>query len=58
MVNIPDFTQIGNYRKVKKGGGVSILIRNSISYKCRFDLDVFEEGQTESIFVEILSKNG
>ena len=58
MVNIPDYTHIGNYRKDKKGGGVSILIRNSISFKRRLDLDVFEEGQTESIFVEILSKNG
>ena len=58
MVNIPDFTHIGNYRKDKKGGGVSILIRNSISYKRRLDLDIFKEGQTESIFVEILSKNG
>ena len=58
MVNIPDFTHVGNYRKDKKGGGVSILIRNSISFKHRTDLDVFEEGQTESIFVEILNKNG
>ena len=58
MVNIPDFMHVGNYRKDKKGGGVSILIRNGISFKHRLDLDIFEEGQTESIFVEILSKNG
>ena len=58
MVNIPDFMHVENYRKDKKGGGVSILIRNGISFKHRTDLDVFEEGQTKSIFVEILSKNG
>ena len=58
MVNIPEFTYVGNYRKDKKGGGVSILIRNGISFRCRTHLDVFEESQTESIFVEILSKNG
>ena len=58
MVNIPDFTHVRNYRKDKKGGGVSILIRNGISFKRRTDLDIFEEGQTESIFMEILSKNG
>ena len=29
-----------------------------ITYKCRSDLDIFEEGLTESVFVEIRSKNG
>ena len=58
MVIIPDFTHVGNYRKDKKGGGVSILIRNGISFKHKLDLDVFEKGQTESISVEIPSKNG
>ena len=58
MVNIPGFTHIDNYRRHKKGGGVSILIREGILFKCRQDLEVFEEGQTESVFIEILSKNG
>ena len=58
MVRIPGYTHVGNYRKNKKGGGVSILIRDGISYKRRLDLDVFEEGLTESVFVEIRSKNG
>ena len=44
--------------KNKKGGGVSILIREGISFKHRGDLEVFEEGQTESVFIEILRKNG
>ena len=58
MVRIPGYIHVGNYRKNKKGGGVSILIKDGISYKRHWDLDVFEEGQTESVFVEIRSKNG
>ena len=53
MVRIPGYTHVGNYRKNKKGGGVSILIKDGISYKRRQDLDGFEEGQTESVLVEI-----
>ena len=58
MVRIPRYTHVSNYRKNKKGGGVSILIKDGISYERHQDLDVFEEGQTESVFVEIRSKNG
>ena len=56
MVRIPRSTHVGNCRKNKKGGGVSILIRDGISYKRRLDLDVFEEGLSESVFIEIRSK--
>ena len=35
MVNVPGFTHIDNYRRHKKGGGVSILIREGILFKCR-----------------------
>ena len=35
MVNVPGFTHIDNYRKNKKGGGVSILIREDILFKCK-----------------------
>ena len=58
MVRILGYTNVGNYRKNKKGGGVSILIRNGISHQRRLDLGVFEGGLTESVFVEIRSKNG
>ena len=58
MVRIPGYTHVGNYRKNKKGGGVSILTRDGISHKRRLDLDVFKEGLTDSVFVEIRSKNG
>ena len=58
MVNVVGYTHVGNYRSTKKGGGVSILIKDGISYKRRPDLDIFQEGETESIFIEIVSKSG
>ena len=58
MVNIVGYTHVGNCQSEKKGGGVSILLKDGISYKRRKDLDIFQEGKTESVFVEILSKNG
>ena len=58
MVKIPGFTHVSNYQKNKKGGGVSILVQDGISYRRRTDLDVFDEGLMESIFVEVRSKNG
>ena len=58
MVNIPGYTHVGNYRTDRKGGGVSILLKNGIPYKRREDLDVFIEGKTESVFVETISKCG
>ena len=58
MVNIPGFSPICNCRKTKKRGGISILLREGITYKCRSDLDIFKEGLTESMFIEIRGKNG
>ena len=58
MVKICGFTHISNFRKDKKGGGVSILVQDGIAYRRRQDLDVFEEGHTESIFIEVKSRNG
>ena len=43
MVKISGFTHLCNFRKEKKGGGVSILVRNGIAYRRRQDLDVFEK---------------
>ena len=58
MVNIPGSSHICNYCKTRKGGGVLILLHDGITYKRRSDLDIFKEGLTESVFVEIRSKNG
>ena len=57
MVNIAGYTHIGNCRSEKKGGGVSIFLKDGITYKRRTDLDIFQ-GETESVVVEILSKSG
>ena len=40
MVKICGFTHVSNFRKDKKGGGVSILVRDGIAYRRRQDLDV------------------
>ena len=58
MANIPGFSHICNHHKSKKGGGISITLHEEIPYKHRLGLDIFEEGLTESVFVEIRSKNG
>ena len=58
MVNVPGYTHVGNYRPTKKGGGVSILLNNNTSFKRHKDLDIFEEGLTESVFIEMMAKNG
>ena len=57
MVNVGGYTHIGKYRSKKKGRGVSILLKEGISYKRRLDLDIFQEGETESVFIEIISKS-
>ena len=58
MVKICGYTHICNFHKDKKGGGVSILVPDRIAYRKRQDLDVFKEGHTESIFIEVKSRNG
>ena len=58
MVKILGYTYISNCQKERKGGGVCILIRDGIPNKQRTDLDIFTEGETESVFIEVLSKNG
>ena len=55
MFNVPGYTHISNYQKDRKGGGVSILLNNCIPYK---ELEVFDEGKTELVLIEISAKNG
>ena len=50
MINIPGYMHIGNYRKDCKGGGVLILLKNSIPYIRREDLDIFIEGIVEDLY--------
>ena len=58
MVSVNGYTHLCNYRKEKKGGGVSILVRDGIAYRRRQYLDVFQEGHTESIFTEVKCRYG
>ena len=56
MVNLPGYTLGSNHRTNSKGGGTTLLIRNSITYKQRPNLDVFDEKITESVFIEVVAK--
>ena len=58
FVNIPNYTQVANYRSTHKGGGTSILIRNDIPFKRRKDLEKFIEKEVESTYMEITAQNG
>ena len=44
-------------RTNKSRGGVAIYIRKNIEYKLREDLDIFVEGEFESIFLETVINN-
>ena len=57
LINIPGYTLLSNNREKTKGGGTAILIKNHISYTRRSDLEEFQEGQLESTYIEIQSKN-
>ena len=58
MVNLLGYIHISNHCKDRKGGGVSILLNNSIPYKRRKDQEVFDKGKTESVLIEISAQNG
>ena len=58
LVKIPGYTLICNSRSESKGGGTAILLRNSINYKRRKDIEVFEEKCVESTIIEITTKDG
>ena len=53
--NIPNCNLEINYRKKKKGGGVSLYIQNQLQYKLRNDLQL--GGDVNSVFVEILKSS-
>ena len=57
LINIPGYTLLSNNREKSKGDGRAILIKNHISYTRRSDLEEFQEGQMETTYIEIQSKN-
>ena len=52
LYGLPGYNCINKYRKGRKGVGVSLAIRRSISYKVRNDFEYFNS-EMESLFIEI-----
>ena len=58
MIKIPNYSYIGKHRKNKKGGGVGILIHNTLTYKERSDIQLSQTSDLESLFVEVKTRKG
>ena len=52
LYDLPQYVSVTRYRKMKRGGGVSLLIRNHIPFILRNDLAYFDS-KIESVFIEI-----
>ena len=52
LYDLNGYVTIKGYRKQKRGGGVSLYIRDEISFATRNDLGFFDS-EMESIFIEI-----
>jgi hypothetical protein len=52
LYNIPNYNCVNLYRENRTGGGVSILIKNCITYKERNDLSLIDDF-VECVFIEI-----
>ena len=58
LVNIPGYQIITNNRKISKGGGVAILVRNGIPYKKLPSLCHMIEKELESVYIDITTRGG
>ena len=58
MINAPNYSYIGKHRRNKKGGGVGILLHNTLTYKERSDIELPNVSDLESIFAEIKTRQG
>ena len=56
LATLGDYKWAANSRKVKKWGGVAIYVRPSLTFKVRTDIEIFEEGVFESVFIEVNDK--
>jgi exonuclease III len=56
LATLKDYNFVTNSRKCKNWGRVAIYLRPDLTYIHRTDIDVFEEGVFESIFVEVVDK--
>ena len=50
--SIDNYENVNNFRHVRRGGGVSILVKNGIDYFRRNELEVFTV-DVESVFIEV-----
>ena len=56
---LKDYKIVSNSRKGNVNwGGVAIYLRSGLTFKRRLDIDVFEEGIFESVFVEVMTNHG
>ena len=54
LYDLPDYNCIHRYREGRRGGGVSLCLRNGIPHTSRNDLEYFDS-EMESVFIEIES---
>ena len=57
LFDLPGYNFVFRNRTNKSRGGVAIYIRKNIEYKLREYLDIFVEGEFESIFLETVINN-
>ena len=55
---LDNFSYVSMNRSNKKGGGVGMFISNDLNFKLRPDLNINEEGVSESLFIEIITTVG
>lgn len=52
VYQLPGYTSVHQCRESKRGGGVSLYVKDTISYDVRYDLNVLNEN-LESIFIQL-----
>jgi exonuclease III len=53
--NLNNYNFVCSNKANRKGGGVGFYISNNLNYKLRTDLNIYEEGIIESLFIEVIS---
>ena len=57
LCELDDYVLFERHRNSKRGGGVAIYVHNSFVVEERSDLNIFIEGELESLFVEVKANN-
>ena len=53
LCNLNGYLLFENHRKIRKGGGVGIYVRDIHTVKHRTDLEIFLEGRFETVIIEV-----